>query len=45
LAGKNLSYREIILMAWLMAGGKSNTEIAGMIGCNRETVRLWRRII
>ena len=45
LAGKNLSYQEIVLMAWLMADGKSNSEIAGVIKCNRETVRLWRRIL
>lgn len=42
LAGKNLSYQEIILMAWLMARNYSNIEIADVIGCNRETVRLWR---
>ncbi|MBA2881816.1 hypothetical protein HNR65_002147 [Desulfosalsimonas propionicica] len=42
LAGKNLSYQEIVLMAWLMARGDSNSEISEIIGCNRETVRLWR---
>ena len=45
LAGKNLTYQEIILMAYLMARGDSNTEIAEIIGCNRETIRLWRRQI
>lgn len=45
LAGKNLSYREMVLMAWLMADGKTNAEIAGVIGCNRETVRLWRQVL
>ncbi len=43
LAGKNLSYREIILVAYLMARGDSNTDIAETVGCNRETVRLWRQ--
>lgn len=45
LAGKNLSYRDIVLLAWLMAAGKTNSEIAGVIGCNRETVRLWRQVL
>jgi transposase-like protein len=44
LAGKNLSYREIVLMGWMMADGKTNSEIAGVIGCNRETIRLWRHL-
>lgn len=45
LAGKNLSYQEIILMAWLMARGDKNSTIADIIGCNRETIRLWRQIL
>ncbi len=43
LANKSLQSREIVLMLWLMNRGESDMQIAGEIGCNRETVRLWRR--
>ena len=45
LAGKGLSARAIVLLLWLLARGDSDLQIAKSIGCNRETVRLWRRDI
>lgn len=43
LAGKGLSNQEIVLLFYLFARGESDVRIAEVIGCNRETVRLWRR--
>jgi hypothetical protein len=43
LAGKGLSNQEIVLLFYLLGRGESDIRIAEVIGCNRETVRLWRR--
>jgi transposase-like protein len=43
LAGKGLSVQEIVLMLWLLSRGETDIRIAKIVGCNRETVRLWRR--
>lgn len=43
LAGKGLSASAIVLMFWLIARGESDSRVAEVVGCNRETVRLWRR--
>lgn len=43
LAGKGLRGEELVLMFWLLARGETDIRIAAVVGCNRETVRLWRR--
>ena len=43
LAGKGLSGEEIVLMFWLLGRGETDIRIADVVGCNRETVRLWRK--
>ena len=43
LAGSHMGFRKIFVALLLMAMDKKNREIAGVIGCNQETVRLWRR--
>lgn len=46
LQGTHLEYRQILLMGALrdlMAVGRSNAHIAGILGVSADTVRLWRK--
>lgn len=43
LAGSHLGYRGFFLMSALLAAGLDNNQVAGVIDCTPETVRIWRR--
>lgn len=45
LAGKGLSCRAVVLMLWLLFSGRTDAQTAEIVGCHRETVRLWRNLI
>ncbi|MDY6903709.1 MAG: transposase [Thermodesulfobacteriota bacterium] len=45
LAGKSLNAKDILLMFWLIKRNFSDIDIAKIISCHRETVRLWRQMI
>lgn len=43
LSGKAMLYREVVLLMFLIGLGLSDRRISEVCGCNRETVRLWRK--
>jgi transposase-like protein len=42
LSGSKMTYAQVFLLAFLLGMGQHNDCIAAAIGCDEETVRLWR---
>lgn len=42
LAGGHMDFRQVFVALMLLALKKKNSEIAAAVGCNPETIRLWR---
>jgi len=42
LAGSHMDFRQVFVTLMLLALKQNNSEIAAAVGCNPETIRLWR---